>query len=80
MRPSIVDNSNASKAILQDLSDVEFLLCIGDGKNDESLFTSLNKDWEYTVTVGKKRTEAGYYVENVKEVQDFLNRVVESSM
>jgi trehalose 6-phosphate synthase/phosphatase len=80
MRPSTVDKTNAAKAILQDLEfDVDFLVCIGDGKHDENLFINLGLDWQYTVTVGKKRTEAKYFVDGLKDVEDFLNSFITPS-
>lgn len=61
---------------MEDLKwDVDFLLCIGDGKTDEVLFNGLNQDWQYTITVGRKRTDARYCVDNVKEVDEFLNEI-----
>ncbi|KAJ3222652.1 Trehalose-6-P synthase/phosphatase complex synthase subunit, partial [Clydaea vesicula] len=47
--------------------DVDFLLCIGDGKTDEIVFQvlidSLEESIVNTCTVGKKQTLAKYYVE-----------------
>jgi trehalose-6-phosphatase len=63
-----------------------FFACItslhrGDGKTDESLFSFLSElDHAVTVTVGKKQTEAKYYLEGVRDVEqlmlDFCNACV----
>ena len=60
------------KEILKYLPNSDFLLLIGDGKEDEALFSALSEDWQHTVTVGRKRSEAKTYVDNVKEVEDLL--------
>lgn len=85
LRPSSIDKATAAKAILADLrasQDADFLLCIGDGKNDEGLFSLLTEPWQYTVTVGKKRTEAHYFVDSVRDVEmlitDLANAAGES--
>ena len=72
--------------------DVSFLLCIGDGRTDEVVFTqlkeidiggldtptlsSLGVPMEYgkclTVTVGKKESQARFYLEDVREVEKLL--------
>jgi len=86
LRPASVDKSTVAKCILKDLKagqhslgDIDFVLCIGDGKTDEPVFTLLNgynaNDY-YTATVGKKQTEAKFYIENVSEVQGLLNELI----
>ncbi|OZJ01877.1 hypothetical protein BZG36_05018 [Bifiguratus adelaidae] len=75
LRPSAIDKASAVRAILKDLdpSTVDFIFCIGDGKTDEVVFSLLN-DYPnpITCTVGKKQTEAKYYIENVREVEKLL--------
>ena len=78
LRPSSIDKATAAKAILSDLrasQDADFLLCIGDGKNDEGLFSLLTEPWQTTVTVGKKRTEAHYFVESVRDVEMLITEL-----
>lgn len=81
VRPSTVDKSTSARALLRDLNaDVEsdFLFCLGDGKTDESLFSYLNdykKDC-ITCTVGKKQTEAKYYLDSVRDVEQILTEMV----
>lgn len=75
LRPSSIDKATAAKAILADLdasTQADFLLCIGDGKNDEGLFGILTEPWQYTVTVGKKRTEAHFYLDSVRDVEGLI--------
>ncbi|TPX54655.1 hypothetical protein SeMB42_g00167 [Synchytrium endobioticum] len=78
LRPASVDKGTAARAILKDLDfkeEVDFLLCIGDGKTDEVVFSHLSSaDPEaLTATVGKKQTEAKCYLESVTSVTDLLN-------
>ncbi|KAJ3337194.1 Trehalose-6-P synthase/phosphatase complex synthase subunit [Kappamyces sp. JEL0680] len=75
LRPSSIDKATAAKAILADLnasSEADFLLCIGDGKNDEGLFSLLTEPWQITATVGKKRTDARYYIDSVRDVESLI--------
>lgn len=64
--------------------DVDFILCVGDGKTDEVVFNLL-KGYKsaVTCTVGKKQTEgsftasltyilANYYLESVQDVSALL--------
>lgn len=81
LRPSMVDKSTAARAILKDLggfsNDCDFLLCIGDGKTDEVVFQFLQEiDYAISATVGKKQTEAKFFVETVKDVEVLLNDLV----
>jgi len=89
LRPASVDKSTIAKCILKDLKvgqpsvgDIDFILCIGDGKTDEPVFTMLNaynsKDF-YTATVGKKLTEAKFYINSVPEVQHLLHDLISTT-
>ncbi|PKK77860.1 hypothetical protein RhiirC2_731063 [Rhizophagus irregularis] len=81
IRPSAVDKSTAVRAILKDLhqpqDEVDFILCIGDGKTDEPVFSLLKEisPDSITSTVGKKQTEAKYCLDNVGNVQSLLERL-----
>ena len=76
LRPSMVDKSTAARAILRDLGapdETDFLLCVGDGKTDEVVFQLLHEmGYNRTATVGKKQTEAKFYVESVRDVETLL--------
>jgi trehalose 6-phosphate synthase/phosphatase len=69
------------RAILKDLhqpqDEVDFILCIGDGKTDEPVFSLLNEisHGSFTSTVGKKQTEAKYCLDNVGNVQSLLEKL-----
>lgn len=82
LRPSSIDKSTAARAIIKDLNpqDIDFILCVGDGKTDEVVFSYLN-DIPNTITcsVGKKQTEAKFFIENVKEVEKLLESLVSTS-
>ena len=63
----------------------DFILCIGDDASDEKMFKYLNKKKKeiksfnhaanlISITVGKKPSEAQYYVNNTKEVQDLIKK------
>lgn len=76
LRPSSIDKSTAVRNILKDLqlSTIDYILCIGDGKTDEIVFSLLNDiPYAITSTVGKKQTEAHNYIPNV----DMVNSLIE---
>ncbi|KAJ3105265.1 Trehalose-6-P synthase/phosphatase complex synthase subunit [Phlyctochytrium planicorne] len=80
LRPSMVDKASAARAILKDLNantDDYLILCLGDGKTDEVVFHYLSQDMpgSITATVGKKQTEANYFLDSVKDVEHFVNRL-----
>ena len=63
----------------------DFILCIGDDASDEKMFKFLNKKKKeikgfnhaanlISITVGKKPSEAQYYVNNTKDVQDLIKK------
>ncbi|KAJ3009031.1 UNVERIFIED_CONTAM: Trehalose-6-P synthase/phosphatase complex synthase subunit [Siphonaria sp. JEL0065] len=81
VRPSMVDKASAARSVVHDLNavgeSVDFFACIGDGKTDEVVFQYLNDGFGedggvVTCTVGRKQTEARYYLEGVKGVEVFL--------
>ena len=64
----------------------DFILCIGDDASDEKMFRYLKlkqkeirsfnpKAKLISITVGKKPSEADYYVNNVKDVQELINKL-----
>ncbi|KAI8928849.1 glycosyltransferase family 20-domain-containing protein [Entophlyctis helioformis] len=84
LRPSMVDKGTSARAILKELdaaTDVDFLLCLGDGKTDEVVFGLLNAEMRdsLTVTVGKKQTDAKYYVDSVRDVEQLILNIVEDN-
>jgi trehalose 6-phosphate synthase/phosphatase len=60
--------------------DCDYLLCIGDGKTDEVVFQYLEETIPgcYTCTVGKKQTEARYYIDSVKDVQLLIQELLKT--
>ncbi|KAI9218019.1 glycosyltransferase family 20-domain-containing protein [Blastocladiella britannica] len=84
LRPSAVDKAAVARAILRDITTAceappQFILCIGDGKTDEVVFSMLGDRAEaMSLTVGKKQTEAKAFVENVQDVQRLLADIVRS--
>ena len=64
----------------------DFILCIGDDASDEKMFRFLKlkqkeirncnqKAKLISITVGKKPSEAEYYVNNVKDVQELIHKL-----
>ena len=64
----------------------DFILCIGDDASDEKMFRFLKlkqkeiknfnqKAKLISITVGKKPSEADYYVNNVKDVQELIHKL-----
>ncbi|KXS21082.1 glycosyltransferase family 20 protein [Gonapodya prolifera JEL478] len=79
LRPSVVDKAAAAKAILKDggISERDFILYVGDGSADESLFTYLAEiQSAFIATVGKKRTEARAYLETPRDLEDLLSELL----
>ena len=74
LRPASVDKATVARTIIKQFTGlVDSIMCIGDGKTDEVVFSYLKEvPNSVCVTVGKKRTEAAYYLENVKDVENFL--------
>lgn len=76
------------KEVLRSTDLPDFVLCIGDDVSDEKMFTSVFSviaqsctegvaipDHVFTVTVGKKVSNASYYVEDASDVADLLIRI-----
>ncbi|KAJ3130702.1 Trehalose-6-P synthase/phosphatase complex synthase subunit [Physocladia obscura] len=86
VRPSMVDKSTAARSVIHDLGQigelVDFACCIGDGKTDEVLFQYLNETFSdenqqsVTCTVGKKLTNAKFYLGTVRDVEIFLEEFI----
>ncbi|KAJ2344670.1 Trehalose-6-P synthase/phosphatase complex synthase subunit, partial [Coemansia sp. RSA 2618] len=86
VRPSSVDKAYALRAIMNDLDGVDlgFVMSIGDGRGDENVFTYLNNELKdtpalITSTVGRKSTQAKYYLPNVDSVLSILSKLADSS-
>ena len=92
VRPSSADKATVVQAILRDIqqtphdesvlvgSEVDFLLCVGDGKTDESIFALLgNSYFSISCTVGKKQTKAHFYLDTVDEVKKLLKVLAENN-
>ncbi|KAJ3174032.1 Trehalose-6-P synthase/phosphatase complex synthase subunit [Irineochytrium annulatum] len=79
--PSLVGKATAGRSILKDLDlqpDELTIVAIGDGKTDEPLFHYIGQEYgvgAFTTTVGKKQTEAFYYVDSVKDVIQVLENL-----
>ncbi|KAG0246702.1 glycosyltransferase family 20-domain-containing protein [Mortierella sp. GBAus27b] len=90
LRPSSIDKSTSVKSILKDIQldigPVDFILCVGDGKTDEAVFSCLGNESivgpdvkeVITCTVGQKQTEAKFYVADVPEVESLLEDMARS--
>ncbi|KAG0262815.1 Trehalose-6-P synthase/phosphatase complex synthase subunit [Mortierella polycephala] len=90
LRPSSIDKSTSVKAILKDIQadvgPVDFILCVGDGKTDEAVFSCLGMENivgpeiedVITCTVGQKQTEAKFYLADVPEVESLLEDMAKS--
>ncbi|KAJ1902220.1 Trehalose-6-P synthase/phosphatase complex synthase subunit [Kickxella alabastrina] len=86
VRPSRVDKAYALRSIVKDMAGVDFgfIMAVGDGRGDENVFTYLNAEFAdgsgtalVTSTVGRKSTEAKYYLPNVDSVLAILSKLVE---
>jgi trehalose 6-phosphate synthase/phosphatase len=77
VRPKGINKGVAVKSILDDVHNIDFILCIGDDKTDEDMFVAVeektvSKAACFTCTVKKKQTQARYYVEKQTDVLSML--------
>ncbi|CAG8630960.1 19020_t:CDS:10, partial [Dentiscutata erythropus] len=79
LRSLFVDQSTVVRAIFKDLSITQdsFVLCIGDESPDEPIFSLLKNDELkslncFTSTVGKKQSNATFFLEDTHDLQNFL--------
>ncbi|CAG8731953.1 11299_t:CDS:2, partial [Racocetra fulgida] len=85
IRSSLVDQSTVVRAIFKDLQVLQdyFVLCIGDEKPNEPVFSLLKENDEFkslncfTSTVGKKQkqTNATFYLEDIWDVRNLLEKL-----
>jgi trehalose 6-phosphate synthase/phosphatase len=92
LRPAAVDKATFARSVLRDLTALDTVegnvpadpsdtavICFGDGKTDEVVFTLLSDRIDMTtcsITVGKKQTVANGYVESVADVHALLDALV----
>ena len=80
--PRKLNKGKIVRRVLGD-DDADFILCVGDDVSDEKMFTSVfsflaksetqeSASHVFTVTVGKKASNASYYVENAEEIANLL--------
>lgn len=63
------------------LASIDFVLCIGDGKTDEVVFSYLNEiPSSITSTVGKKQTEAQSYIPTVDLVNSLVDELGQTKL
>ena len=78
------------KEYIKNKKNLDFILCIGDDTSDEKMFHYLKTKKDeikkfckkvkiYGITVGKKPSEADFYVEKIKNVQELINTFVKAS-
>ncbi|KAJ2704312.1 Trehalose-6-P synthase/phosphatase complex synthase subunit [Coemansia sp. IMI 203386] len=84
VRPARIDKAYALRTIVKDLAgaDIGFTMAVGDGKGDENVFTYLTAEFPadqlVTSTVGRKSTQAMYYLPNVDSVLAILSKLGEA--
>ncbi|CAG8466578.1 12488_t:CDS:10, partial [Cetraspora pellucida] len=84
IRSSLVDQSTAVRAIFKDLQIThdDLVLCIGDEKPDEPVFSLLKDNNEFnnlnyfTSAIGKERTNATFFLKDIWDVRDLLDKLV----
>ncbi|KAJ2523531.1 Trehalose-6-P synthase/phosphatase complex synthase subunit [Coemansia sp. RSA 1939] len=86
VRPSRIDKAYALRSIMKDLKNIKFacVVAIGNGRSDEHLFAYLNTRYAkspafplITSTVGRKSTDAKYYLPNVDSVLAIISKLLE---
>ena len=68
-------NKGSAAQELANAKNYDFILCVGDDVTDENMFTNLSKK-ALTIKVGRKKTQAKYYAENVEQVKTLLASLV----
>ncbi|MES2648539.1 MAG: bifunctional alpha,alpha-trehalose-phosphate synthase (UDP-forming)/trehalose-phosphatase [Bacteroidota bacterium] len=70
---------NKGKAALSYIQseNYQFILAIGDDKTDEDMFKVINEVGN-TIKVGDNKSAAKYYVNNTREVRNFLNNLIDT--
>ncbi|MEE9362123.1 MAG: bifunctional alpha,alpha-trehalose-phosphate synthase (UDP-forming)/trehalose-phosphatase [Cellulophaga sp.] len=74
IKNSGVNKGRAAMRVLVE-QDYDFVFAIGDDWTDEYMFEELPKS-AVTIKVGRQKTQAKYYVENIKKVRDILAHFV----
>jgi hypothetical protein len=75
-----VDKSAALRRIIGDLGSLQvtcdFVLGVEDGVNDDTVFTTTEQQLQdaaiFTITIGKRRSTARYYVDSLNELTHLL--------
>ena len=68
------NKGTAVSEIISD-KDLDFIVCFGDDVTDEFMFNDL-PDHATTIKVGRKKTQAKYFIESPTLVKDFLKGII----
>ena len=68
------NKGTAVSEIISD-KDLDFIVCFGDDVTDEFMFNDL-PDHATTIKVGRKKTQAKYFIESPTLVKDFLKGLI----
>ena len=68
------NKGTAVSEIISD-KDLDFIICFGDDITDEFMFNHLPQH-AITIKVGRKKTQAKYFIENPIVVKDFLTSLI----
>lgn len=88
VRLANVNKGNMVSHVLESMeegSEPDFVLCCGDDRTDEDMFTCLYENEKtknanlFTTTVGVKPSEARYYLRSAHEVQQLIDQLLEVS-
>ncbi|KAF2077933.1 hypothetical protein CYY_000734 [Polysphondylium violaceum] len=77
IQPSGIGKGYSMKKVLDENPSIDFILCVGDEKTDEDLFDILddNNSSHYSISVGKKKSNAKYYVQDKSHVIKTLEMI-----
>lgn len=88
VRPEGVDKGNMADRVISTIESstdrcADFVLCVGDDKSDEFMFSYLEdnrpRPQMYTCTVGKKPSAAKFYLNDVEAVVELLHSLTKVS-
>jgi len=76
-RPSGVNKGGAVRKVLTEYVEPQFVLCIGDDKTDEDMFSAIDKSQMnfFTVAVKRKPTQAKAFVREYRDVLNLLEQL-----
>ncbi|EGG23502.1 hypothetical protein DFA_05635 [Cavenderia fasciculata] len=77
IKPSGFGNGQAMQMIMQENSDLDFILCVGDERTDSKMFEQLDREnsSHFPITIGKSDSAAKYYVNSQSQAIRVMDHI-----